>query len=337
MIVKTFKATPKLVETIGKKWAGTYKVRQLNSREYIAIGDELIEEMRKLERNILDVPQAYANEMLVFRCTTHNEKPLERPLPSKLLELLLVIALELNTISLDERRDIFLQPVTTQKKNRRRLGKQSREVSEKTKETVLKAALKIFAREGFHNAKLREISDLAGTTHSLIRHHFGSKDDLWKAVVDYGLNLHERSLLRILKSRKSTDAVELFKGFIASYVSTIASNPELSKILLHDNSRSSPHLDYLIERQKQLHAIIEPVFKNVQKAGYFEAFDHDSFLVYVRALVETPIATRDISNQLLGRDILSKKGIATHTERVLRFLFQDEKQTSKLNLSGKNS
>jgi TetR/AcrR family transcriptional regulator len=213
----------------------------------------------------------------------------------------------------------------TQQNNQRKLGKQSREVSEKTKETVLKAALKIFAREGFYNAKLREIADLAGTTHSLIRHHFGSKDDLWKAVVDYGMNLHEKSLLRILRSRKSTDPVELFKGFIASYVSTIAKNPELSKILLHDNSRSSPHLDYLIERQKQLHSIIEPVFRNVQKAGYFKGFDHDSFLVYIRALVETPIATRDLSNQLLEKDILCKKGIAIHTERVLGFVFGKEK------------
>jgi len=212
-----------------------------------------------------------------------------------------------------------------QKNNKRKLGKQSREVSEKTKETVLKSALEVFAREGFYNAKLREIADLAGTTHSLIRHHFGSKDDLWKAVVDYGLNLHEKSLLRILRSRKSADDVELFKDFIASYVSTIAKNPELSKILLHDNSRSSPHLDYLMERQKRLHSIIEPVFENAQKAGYFKGFTHDSFLVYVRALVETPIATRDITNRLLKEDILSQKGIAIHTERVLRFLFQEEK------------
>jgi TetR/AcrR family transcriptional regulator len=212
----------------------------------------------------------------------------------------------------------------TQRKIKRKLGKQTREVSEKTKETVLKAALTIFAKEGFYNAKLREIAAIAGTTHSLIRHHFGSKYDLWKAVVDYGLKLHENSLLRILKSRESADDVEIFKHFIASYVYTVAKNPELSKILLHDNSRSSPHLDYLMERQKRLHSIIEPVFKNAQKCGYFKGFDPESFNVYVRALVETPIATRDLTNKLLGIDILSKKGIAIHTERVLSFLFHEE-------------
>jgi AcrR family transcriptional regulator len=211
-----------------------------------------------------------------------------------------------------------------QSKNGRRLGKQSREVSEKTKKKVLKAALKVFAREGFSNAKLRDIAALAGTTHSLIRHHFGSKDDLWKAVVDYGLQMQEDNLKKVLDSQKSKDPVLIFRDFISSYISTMARHPELSTILLHDNSRTSPHLDYLIEREKRLLAFIEPVFKNAQACGHFKGFDHDSFTVYVRALVETPIATRDLTNQLLKQDIRSKKGIALHTERVLKFLFQKE-------------
>ena len=211
-----------------------------------------------------------------------------------------------------------------QRKKRRRLGKQTREVSEKTKKTILKAALNIFAREGFYNARLREIAAQAGTTHSLIRHHFGSKDDLWKAVVDYGLNLHENSLLRVLKSGKTQDPVELYKQFISAYIIMVSKNPELSKILLHDNSRSSPHLDYLMEREKRLHSIVEPAFKNAQKRGYFKGFDHDTILIYVRSLVETPIATKDMTNQLLKENILSKKGIATHTKRVLGFLFHKE-------------
>lgn len=211
----------------------------------------------------------------------------------------------------------------TQEKNSRKLGKKTRAESEITKKKVLRAALKIFAREGFYNAKLRDISAMAGTTHSLIRHHFGSKDDLWKAVVDYGLNLHKNGLIRTLKSGVD-DPVALFKAFITTYIKLVAQNPELSKILLHDNSRSSPHLTYLMKRQEQLHDIIEPVFKNAQNQGYFKGFDHNSFHVYVRALVETPIATRDMSNRLVGENILSVKGIARHTERVLGFLFRKD-------------
>ena len=211
-----------------------------------------------------------------------------------------------------------------QRNRGRKLGRQPREVSEKTKETILRAALKIFAQEGFYKAKLRDMAALAGITHSLIRHHFGSKDDLWKAVVDYGLQLQEDNLREIATLQKSEDPVELFKKFITSYISTIAKHPELCKILLHDNSKTSPHLDYLLERQKSLHTFIEPVFKNAQACGFFQGFDHDSFTVYVRALVETPIATRDLANHLLKDDIRSKKGIALHTERVLKFLFRKD-------------
>lgn len=214
-----------------------------------------------------------------------------------------------------------MKNVMTQQKSPKRLGKQSRENSAKTKETVLKAALRIFSREGFHNSKLREIADLAGTTHSLIRHHFGSKDDLWKAVVDYGFSLHEQSLRHIIESQKSSDPVLLFKEFIASYVSITARNPEIPKMRLNDNIRSSPHAEYLKEKQKTLLEIIEPVFENTQKSGYFQGFDHSSFYVYLRALVETPIATGEITNRYLGVDISSDQGIKTHTERVLGFLF----------------
>jgi TetR/AcrR family transcriptional regulator len=212
----------------------------------------------------------------------------------------------------------------SQPKNIRKLGKQTREVSKKTKKTILKAALTVFAREGFSKAKLRDIADLAGTTHGLIRHHFGTKDDLWKAMVDYGLQLQEDNLRKIATLTKSEDPVELFREFITSYISTMAKHPELSSILLHDNSKNSPHLNYTIEREKRLYAFIEPFFKNAQACGYFKGFDHLSFNVYVRALVETPIATMDLSNQQLKHDIRSEKGIAMHTERVLKFLFHKE-------------
>jgi TetR/AcrR family transcriptional regulator len=216
----------------------------------------------------------------------------------------------------------MIQDIQTmdQKKIRRKLGKQSRDVSEKTKETVLKAALKVFAREGFYNAKLREIADLAGTTHSLITHHFGSKYELYKAILDYGINIHEETLRRVIKSHKSDDPVELFKNLVASYVTTVAKNPEVSKIIMHNNSTNSLLYDYLQEK-KQLHMIVEPVFTKVQKHGYFKNFTHDDFLIYLHALVETPIAMMDRTNRLLGGNILSKKGIARHTEHVLKFLF----------------
>lgn len=207
------------------------------------------------------------------------------------------------------------------KQTTRPRGRRPKEVAEQTKKKILKAALKVFAQEGFSNAKLRVIAGKAGTTHNSIRHHFGSKDDLWKAVVDDGLRMREVRLKRIIDAGQSMEPVDLFIELVKSHVLFVVKHTELAKILMHSNSKTSPHLDYIIKQQQGVMDIVEPVFKEAQKHGYFKDFDHDSFFVYMRALAETPIATTDLTNRLLNHDIRSKKGIALHTKRVIDFLF----------------
>ena len=204
------------------------------------------------------------------------------------------------------------------------MGKQSRQVAEKTKQKILIAALKVFAKEGYPDAKLRAIAAKAGTTHNLIRHHFGSKDDLWKAVVDYGLAMRENRLREIIAAGQKMAPIDLLKKTIASHILFAAEQADLAKILLHSNSRTSPHTDYIIEKQQVVHNLVEPVFKKVQELGYFSGFNHESFSVYMRAIAETPIATFDLTNKLLNHDIRSKAGIALHTQRVIAFLFQKD-------------
>jgi len=53
---------------------------------------------------------------------------------------------------------------------------------EATRETVLVAAERLFAEQGFANTSLRDISAASGVSHPLIHHHFGSKEGLYQAV-----------------------------------------------------------------------------------------------------------------------------------------------------------
>ena len=48
--------------------------------------------------------------------------------------------------------------------------------------SVLDAALELFAKHGFADTSLREISRLSGVSHPLILHHFGSKEELYSSV-----------------------------------------------------------------------------------------------------------------------------------------------------------
>lgn len=50
---------------------------------------------------------------------------------------------------------------------------------------IREAAMKHFAEEGYERATIRGIAKTAGVSPGLLRHHFGSKDDLRKACDEY--------------------------------------------------------------------------------------------------------------------------------------------------------
>lgn len=53
---------------------------------------------------------------------------------------------------------------------------------EAVRTAVLDAALELFARHGFADTSLRDISSKSGVSHPLILHHFRSKEELYAAV-----------------------------------------------------------------------------------------------------------------------------------------------------------
>jgi len=54
------------------------------------------------------------------------------------------------------------------------------------RERILDAALSLFASHGFEGASTREVALAAGVQQGLVGYHFGSKEGLWRAVVDAG-------------------------------------------------------------------------------------------------------------------------------------------------------
>jgi AcrR family transcriptional regulator len=71
----------------------------------------------------------------------------------------------------------------------RKQGRRSAQDAEKTKCEIMRVATDLFCTLGYERVSLRNISEKAGVSHSLIRHHFGSKEQIWYAISD-GLHLY---------------------------------------------------------------------------------------------------------------------------------------------------
>ena len=93
---------------IGDKWAGVYKIHLLSAREYLQVGEQLVQKQRKDPNWNGQMDMTELRIMLVCKATLRDDKSLDTEIPSKLYELLSAIALPLNTLSTQETEQLFL-------------------------------------------------------------------------------------------------------------------------------------------------------------------------------------------------------------------------------------
>jgi len=67
---------------------------------------------------------------------------------------------------------------------KKRQGRRTAEDAQKTKQLIIEVATELFGEFGYTQVSLRSISERAGISHSLIRHHFGSKEQIWYHISD---------------------------------------------------------------------------------------------------------------------------------------------------------
>ncbi len=84
---------------------------------------------------------------------------------------------------------------------------------------IREAALRHFAEDGYERATIRGIARTAGVSPGLLRHHFGSKDELRQACDDYVAGVLHRLNVRILSSpadaASARSATKRFQRYLA--------------------------------------------------------------------------------------------------------------------------
>ncbi|MQM26685.1 TetR/AcrR family transcriptional regulator [Glycomyces albidus] len=72
---------------------------------------------------------------------------------------------------------------------------------------VLRAALELFAEQGYANTSVQQIVQAAGVTKGAMYHYFTSKDDLLFAIYERMLSLQKRRLDEIMAAGGDTESV----------------------------------------------------------------------------------------------------------------------------------
>ena len=133
----------------------------------------------------------------------------------------------------------------------RNLGKGKDDTPNKKKARIMDAALKVFARDGYHRATVDAIAELAGVGKGSVYRYFKSKDDLLKTL----LIESSAEILDFVNHILSIemDLAEQIQVVIQAWVEFIADNPELygliqSNIQLPDTNTRDVFFNHLFSK-----------------------------------------------------------------------------------------
>ncbi|WP_371526225.1 TetR/AcrR family transcriptional regulator [Streptomyces sp. NBC_01283] len=135
---------------------------------------------------------------------------------------------------------------------------------------IIDAALALFAKAGYLNSSLAKIATEAGTSATVITHHFGSKQRLLMAVLEAREERTVRTFGRLGPDSGGADVRALFREVLAlaSYNLTQPGLIQLyTKLSAEAGDPSHPAHDYFSERYERVAHSLAAVLQRAVEAG----------------------------------------------------------------------
>ncbi len=133
---------------------------------------------------------------------------------------------------------------------------------------ILDAAVRVFARQGFHTCRVADIADEAQVAYGLVYHYFSSKDEILNTLF---LERWDLMLAAIAEADAAASSAREKLSTIAGFiVDSYRHDPELMKVIIVEVTRAAntfgrTHLAKIREAYAQIAAIVA----EAQAAGTF--------------------------------------------------------------------
>jgi TetR/AcrR family transcriptional regulator, fatty acid metabolism regulator protein len=133
---------------------------------------------------------------------------------------------------------------------------------------ILEAAVRVFARQGFHTCRVSDIADEAGVAYGLVYHYFSSKEEILDTLFLERWDVMLEAIAEVdASSRSPREKLQAIAGFI---VDSYRHDPELMKVIIVEVTRAAntfgrTHLAKIREAYAQIAGIVA----RAQAAGVF--------------------------------------------------------------------
>ena len=189
---------------------------------------------------------------------------------------------------------------------------------------LIRSAQSVFAHEGFKKATLRQIAQAAGVNHALVVHRFGSKEALWKTVVEQQVAYVSPFVAELaeLKRRIEIPIRARFETALRELGRGVFGNPEGVMLFSSIGLERGEKLGFLVRQVLvPYHDALYPLLVEAAEAGVIRNQHIETLFVVVVMAVMMAVSHRHIFEQF-GYEDGDSGGVDTGQlqERVTQFL-----------------
>jgi TetR/AcrR family transcriptional regulator, fatty acid metabolism regulator protein len=133
---------------------------------------------------------------------------------------------------------------------------------------ILDAAVRVFARQGFHTCRVSDIADEAGVAYGLVYHYFASKDEVLDTLFLERWNV----MLELIREvdAEPTQVREKLTAIASFIVESYRHDPDLMKVIIVEVTRAANSFGNThIETIRSAYDLIGAIIVRAQEEGVF--------------------------------------------------------------------
>ena len=191
--------------------------------------------------------------------------------------------------------------------------------AEATREDILEAATEEFADKGLSGARIDKIADRTSTSKRMIYYYFGSKDALYRAVLEreYTRIRRAEAAIALDRLRPREALAELVRQTFDSHVD----RPNFIRLVMNENIHHAEHLRQVPGLKRLNQAMIESldgiIARGVKARAFRRGVEALDLHINITALCFYTVCNRYTFRQGFRRDMWARSEVRKRREQVV--------------------
>lgn len=170
-----------------------------------------------------------------------------------------------------------------------------------TEQKILKAAKKVFFRDGLHGSRMETIAKEAGVTKALLHYYFRSKEKLFEVIFQ---KVKDEMLPRMAGLFTSDSSVfEKIELFVANYIDFVMQNPHLPLFIINEVNKNPEQFFETSKMVERIHEFLPHFVQQIlaeQENGNIKPIHPFHLIMNIMSLCIFPFLAKSMFQKVSG-------------------------------------